>query len=104
MLQVLITSAPKSFSPALKFFNVRIILLLITALVLLYGVIYPNFAVVTSSFQQNGQWTLANYREVLSQRFVIEAILTSLVLSVATVMMCAGVGLPLAFLFERYTF
>jgi len=79
-------------------------LILITALVLLYGVIYPNFAVVTSSFQQNGQWTLANYREVLSQRFVIEAILSSLVLSVATVLLCAGVGLPLAFLFERYTF
>ena len=98
------TSAPKSISPAQKFFNVRVILLLITALVLLYGVIYPNFAVVTSSFQQNGQWTLANYRDVLSQRFVIEAILSSLVLSVATVLLCAGVGVPLAFLFERYTF
>lgn len=80
------------------------LLLLITVVVLLYGVIYPNLAVVASSFQQNGQWSFANYREVLAQRIVIEAILTSIALSVATVLLCAVVGVPLAFLFERYTF
>jgi len=76
----------------------------ITAVVLLYGVIYPNLSVVTSSLQQSGVWTLANYREVLSQRIVLEAILTSLGVSLATVFLCAMVGVPLAFLFERYTF
>jgi iron(III) transport system permease protein len=81
-----------------------IVLLLITAVVLLYGVIYPNLAVVTTSFQQSGQWTLANYRDVLSQRIVIESIITSVALSVFTVVFCALVGVPLAFLFERYTF
>jgi iron(III) transport system permease protein len=79
-------------------------LLLITAAVLLYGVVYPNLSVVTTSFQQAGQWTLANYREVLSQRIVIESIITSVALSVFTVLFCALVGVPLAFLFERYTF
>jgi len=79
-------------------------LFLITAVVLLYGVIYPNLSVVITSFQRAGNWTLANYREVLSQRIVIEAIVSSLGLSVGTVLLCAIVGVPLAFLFERFTF
>jgi iron(III) transport system permease protein len=91
-------SGPKYFS--LSF----VALLIVTAVVLLYGVIYPNLAVVASSFQQSGHWTLANYRDVLSQRIVVEAIITSIALSVFTVLFCALVGVPLAFLFERYTF
>ena len=79
-------------------------LLLITAIVLLYGVIYPNLSVVINSFQRGGAWTLANYREILSQGVVLEAIVSSLGLAVATVFFCAIVGVPLAFLFERFTF
>jgi iron(III) transport system permease protein len=79
-------------------------LFLITAIVLLYGVIYPNLSVTVESFQRAGSWTLANYTEILSQRIVLEAIVSSLGLSVATVFFCALVGVPLAFLFERYTF
>ncbi|HLM24242.1 MAG TPA: iron ABC transporter permease [Pyrinomonadaceae bacterium] len=79
-------------------------LLLVTAIVLVYGVIYPNLFVVLSSFQRGGSWTLANYREVLSQRIVIQAIASSLGLSIGTVLLCAIVGVPLAFLFERFTF
>ncbi|HET6973686.1 MAG TPA: iron ABC transporter permease [Pyrinomonadaceae bacterium] len=79
-------------------------LFLITGIVLLYGVIYPNLSVAISSFQRAGSWTLANYTEILSQRIVLEAIVSSLGLSVATVFFCALVGIPLAFLFERYTF
>ena len=47
---------------------------------------------------------MANYRDVLSQRIVIEAIFNSILLSLASVLFCALVGVPLAFLFERYTF
>jgi len=79
-------------------------LLFVTAIVLLYGVIYPNLTVVITSFQRAGSWTFANYREILSQRIVIEAIVSSLTLSVGTVLFCALVGVPLAFLFERFTF
>lgn len=79
-------------------------LFLITAVVLIYGVIYPNLSVVVISFQRAGQWTLANYSELLSQRIVLEAIVSSLGLSVGTVLLCAIVGVPLAFLFERFTF
>ena len=73
-------------------------LFLVTGVVLLYGVIYPNLAVVANSLP------LSNYRELLSQRIVIEAIISSLGLSIGTVLLCALVGVPLAFLFERFTF
>src|SRR5262245_39265522 len=81
-----------------------VILFLLTAVVLLYGVLYPNLSVLTNSFQRAGTWTLANYREILSQRIVLEAIVNSLGLSLGTVLLCALVGVPLAFLFERFTF
>ena len=82
----------------------RLILLLIAIVVLIYAVIYPNLSVLSASFQRDGLWTLANYSEVLSQAVVIEAIVSSLGLSIATVILCALAGVPLAFLFERYTF
>ena len=82
----------------------RLLLGLITASVLLYGVIYPNLHVVIASLQRNAGWSLANYREVLSQNIVLESIFASVGVSVLTVVFCAGVGVPLAFLFERYTF
>lgn len=82
----------------------HLILWLITGVVLLYGVIYPNLHIVVTSLQRDGAWTLANYREVLSQSIVLEAIIASVGISLLTVLFCALVGVPLAFLFERYTF
>lgn len=82
----------------------RVLLFTVTAIVLLYGVVYPNLTVITTSLQQNGGWTLANYRDALSQRTILEAMLNSIGLSIGTVVLCAAVGVPLAFLFERYTF
>lgn len=76
----------------------------IVGVVLLYGVIYPNLHVVVASLQQDGHWSLSNYRTVLSQSIVLEAILSSVGLSILTVLFCAIIGVPLAFLFERYTF
>jgi iron(III) transport system permease protein len=82
----------------------RLFLLFIVAVVLLYGVIYPNIHVVVASFQQDGNWTLANYAQALSQTIVLESIFASVGVSVLTVLFCAVVGIPLAFLFERYSF
>jgi iron(III) transport system permease protein len=82
----------------------RVLLFTITAIVLLYGVVYPNLTVITTSLQQDGGWTLGNYRDALSQRTILEAMLNSIGLSIGTVVLCAAVGVPLAFLFERYTF
>jgi iron(III) transport system permease protein len=92
-------------SPSPRFsVSPRLILWLIVAVVLLYGVIYPNLHVVIASFQRDGNWSLNNYREVLSQSIVLESIFASVGISVLTVLFCALVGVPLAFLFERYTF
>src|SRR5687767_6370935 len=80
------------------------ILILLTAVVLFYGVVYPNAQTLLSSLQIDGKWSLATYREVLTQGIVIESVLTSLGISLLTVTCCVLVGVPLAFLFERYTF
>jgi len=87
-----------------KVFSARTFLLLITLIVLIYGILYPNLAVVSTSLIRAGSWSLANYRDVLSQRVVLEATLNSIILSVATVLLCALIAVPLAFLFERYSF
>src|SRR6266567_260979 len=80
------------------------ILFVIVALVLLYGVIYPNARVFVAAFQHEGNWSIANFFEVLSQRAVIESALTSVAVSILTVLFSALAGVPLAFLFERYSF
>jgi iron(III) transport system permease protein len=82
----------------------RLILWLSVAIVLLYGVIYPNLHVVVASLQSDAGWSFANYRAVLSQNIVVESIFASVGVSILTVLFCAAVGVPLAFLFERYTF
>ncbi len=81
-----------------------LVLALVVLVVLLYGVVYPNLRVVTDSLQVGGDWSLASYRDLLSQRAVLEAVWSSVVLSLLTVALCAVVGVGLAFLFERYTF
>jgi iron(III) transport system permease protein len=81
-----------------------LVLLLVTVIVLVYGVIYPNLFIVLASVQKNGAWSLANYFEVFSQSVVWESVFTSVGVSTFTVLFCAFVGIPLAFLFERYSF
>src|SRR6266545_3516605 len=63
----------------------------------------PRFLLLTS-LQRNGTWSLANYRDLLSQTIVFESIFTSIAVSLLTVLLCAAIGIPLAFLFERYAF
>src|SRR6266446_221343 len=96
---------PKIFSPRRRIsLSPRLLLLFIVAIVLLYGLIYPNLHVVLLSFQRDGTWSLQNYREVLAQRIVLRAIFSSVAISILTVVFCAAIGIPLAFLFERFTF
>jgi iron(III) transport system permease protein len=77
---------------------------IVVFVVLLYGVVYPNLHVLTASLQVNGEWSLGSYRDLLLQRTLLEAAVSSVVLSLLTVALCALVGVSLAFLFERYTF
>jgi iron(III) transport system permease protein len=82
----------------------RIFLFLIVTLVLLYGVLYPNARIFVGALQLDGHWSLVNFLNMLAQRAVLESALTSIAVSVLTVGLCALVGVPLAFLFERYSF
>ena len=92
-------------TPLLKRLQVSsLILPILVFLVLLYGVIYPNLRVLTASLQVKGEWSLTNFINLLSERAVLEAALTSVGLSLLTVLLCALVGVSLAFLFERYAF
>jgi iron(III) transport system permease protein len=91
---------PLSFIPGPS----SLVLILVVGMVLLYGVIYPNLHMLTASLERDGAWTLSNYLELLEERSVLEATLSSIWLSVLTVLFCALVGVPLAFLFERYEF
>lgn len=98
-------NSPLSNSPHRRIsLSPRLLLWLLVAVVLLYGVIYPNLHVVIASLQSDGVWSLVNYRQVLSQNIVLESIFASVGISVLTVVFCAAVGVSLAFLFERYTF
>ena len=87
-----------------KFSRGKSLLLLIVIAILTYGVIYPSWELIKTSLQQHGVWTLANYTTTLSQPIIIESIAASLGISILTVLCCAVVGVPLAFLFERYKF
>jgi iron(III) transport system permease protein len=84
--------------------HATLVLLVPVALVLLYGIIYPNARIFIGALHPDGKWSVANFVAVLSQRAVFESALTSVAVSVLTVILCALVGVPLAFLFERYTF
>src|SRR6266545_4807404 len=92
-------------SPRLPFpASPRLLLALTVAVVLLYGVIYPNLHVIVASLERDGNWSIVNYTQALSQTVVLESIFASVGVSILTVLLCAAVGLPLAFIFERYTF
>ncbi|HEY6187028.1 MAG TPA: iron ABC transporter permease [Pyrinomonadaceae bacterium] len=78
------------------------ILFLIVALVLLYGVVYPNLYVIFATLRQDG--ASGGLLDILLRRAVLESAATSVWLSTWTVLLCALVGVPLAFLFERYAF
>jgi len=67
---------------------------------LLWTVVYPNVAVIAGSFE-NG---LGHWREFLASPADREAVTTSLVISVASVVASVLIGVPLAFLLGRYEF
>lgn len=69
-------------------------------LVLLWTVVWPNVAVVAGSFG-NG---LGYWREFFASPSDREALTTSLVISVASVISCLAIGVPLAFLLSRVEF
>ncbi|MBC7797380.1 MAG: iron ABC transporter permease [Pyrinomonadaceae bacterium] len=81
----------------MKVNRTRFFLYFIVAVVLLYGVIFPNFQLLFSA-------SFNGFSQNLTTKSTLEAIVTSLAVSLLTVILSALVGVPLAFLFERYDF
>ena len=69
-------------------------------LLLLWAVVYPNAAVIAGSFE-NG---LGHWREFAASPADREALRTSIVISVASVLASLAIGVPLAFLLGRFEF
>jgi iron(III) transport system permease protein len=67
---------------------------------LVWSVVYPNVAVIAGSFE-NG---LGHWREFMSSPADREALTTSIVISVASVIASVLIGVPLAFLLSRLEF
>ncbi|HEX6574380.1 MAG TPA: iron ABC transporter permease [Gemmatimonadaceae bacterium] len=67
---------------------------------LIWTVIYPNLAVIAGSFE-NG---LGHWREFMASPSDIEALTTSIVISIASVVFSVLIGVPLAFLLSRFEF
>lgn len=67
---------------------------------LLWSVVYPNVAVIAGSFE-NG---LGHWREFMASPADREALTTSIVISIASVIASVIIGVPLAFLLSRFEF
>jgi iron(III) transport system permease protein len=73
-------------------------------LVLLWLVLYPNLFVLRDSVQGEGGSTLAHYLRFFASHSERDALWNSVWISLASVVLSALVGIPLAFLFTRYDF
>ncbi|MCR8643505.1 iron ABC transporter permease [Paenibacillus sp. N1-5-1-14] len=75
-------------------------------LILLGYVIYPFYQTFMDSFRVNGEWNLSNYRAFfdLTHSSNLEALWTSVHISLWSVLMSGIVGVTMAFLLERYHF
>ncbi|WP_232696801.1 ABC transporter permease [Brevibacillus daliensis] len=74
--------------------------------ILLAFVIFPMFQTFLQSMQMEGSFSLANYAKFFSLEHTsnLEALWTSIYISVLSVITCGIVGISMAFLLERYDF
>src|SRR4051812_30126346 len=81
-----------------------LLLALAVALPLLWLVLYPNVFVVGDSVLDGGRFTLAHYGRFFGSASELRALWNSVWISLASVVLSALVGVPLAFLFARRDF
>ncbi len=81
----------------------RLLVALVFA-VLLWAVVYPNLVVLAESVRGDGTLTLRHYGEFFGTAAELRALWSSIWISIATVVLSALVGVPLAFLFARFEF
>ncbi|MCP3740342.1 ABC transporter permease [Rossellomorea sp. BNER] len=83
-----------------------IYILIPICLVLIAYVLYPSLRTLSESFYTEGNFTFGNYYEFFSPeaRSNLEALWNSVYISVLTVIFSALIGVPLAFIFNKYDF
>ena len=74
------------------------------ALLLTWLVVYPILLVLVAAFRTGGAWSLANLHEFVSQPEEWQALWNTLWISFASVALAGGIGIPVAFIFERLEF
>jgi len=74
------------------------------AIGLAWLVAYPLLLVALDAFRADGAWSLANFGGFVRDPREWEALWGSLWISVASVILAAAIGIPLAFVFERFDF
>ena len=67
-------------------------------------IVYPLLLVLVEGFRGPNGWTLDYFRHFLARPNEAQALWNSLWISVATVVLAAAIGVPLAYLFWRYDF
>jgi len=72
--------------------------------VLLVAVFYPNAFTFLHSFFPNGEFSLATYAQFFTTPSAREALFNSVFISLATVVLSAAIGIPLALLLNRFDF
>lgn len=77
---------------------------LVLAIGLAWLVAYPLLLVALDAFRADGTWSLANFGGFVRDPREWEALWGSLWISVASVVLAAAIGIPLAFVFERFDF
>jgi iron(III) transport system permease protein len=81
-------------------------LIIPVALVLVAYVLYPSLRTFIESLQKDGTISLGNYQDFFVQesKTNLEALWNSVYISLLSVLVSALIGIPLAFIFNRYDF
>ncbi|MFJ7367017.1 ABC transporter permease [Peribacillus frigoritolerans] len=81
-------------------------LLIPVVLVLIAYVLYPSLRTFIESLQKDGTISFGNYQEFFVQesKTNLEALWNSVYISILSVLVSALIGIPLAFIFNRYDF
>lgn len=77
---------------------------LLLAVALAWLVAYPLLLVVVDAFRADGAWTLSHFHGFVRDPREWEALWGSLWISLASVLLAGAIGIPLAFVFERFDF
>jgi iron(III) transport system permease protein len=83
-----------------------LLLLVPIILVLVSYVLYPSLKTLVQSVWVNGEFTFENYKRFFSPESLsnLEALWNSVYISLLSVLLSALIGVPLAFIFNRYDF